>query len=86
MTDQPRTRQELYDRIRESSRDEVILEEMIRLGFWPNTDGVPNDPATEIRRVGEIQRELQELRAQNTQLHNEAALQKQMLQERMAET
>jgi RNA-directed DNA polymerase len=86
MTDRPRTRQELYDRIRESSRDEVILEEMIRLGFWPNTDGVPNDPATEIRRIGEIQRELQELRAQNTQLHNEAALKKQMLKERMAQT
>ena len=34
MSDQPRTRQELYDRIRQSSREEVILEEMIRLGFW----------------------------------------------------
>jgi RNA-directed DNA polymerase len=86
MIDQPRTRQELYDRIRATSRDEVILEEMIRLGFWPSTDGRPNDPATEIRRIGEIQRELQELRSQNTQLHNEAALQKQMLKERMAAT
>ncbi len=86
MTDQPRTRQELYDRIRDSSRDEVILEEMIRLGFWPSTDGRPNDPATEIRRIGDIQRELQELRSQNTQLHNEAALKQQMLKERMAET
>ena len=28
---QPRTRQELYDRIRQTSREEVILEEMIRL-------------------------------------------------------
>jgi RNA-directed DNA polymerase len=86
MIDQPSTRQELYDRLRATSRDEVILEEMIRLGFWPSTDGIPNDPAIEIRRVGEIQRELQELRSQNTNLHNEAALQKQMLKERMAAT
>ena len=27
-------RQQLYDRIRESSKDEVILDEMIRLGYW----------------------------------------------------
>ena len=33
--ERPRTRQELYDRIRASSKDEVILEEMVRLGFWP---------------------------------------------------
>ena len=27
-------RQQLYDRIKASSREEVLLEEMIRLGFW----------------------------------------------------
>jgi hypothetical protein len=84
MSNQPRTRQELYDRIRQSSRDEVILQEMIRLGFWTAT-GKPEDPATEIERRGEIQRELQQLRAENRHLHNEEALKKELLQQRMAE-
>ena len=54
MTDQPRTRQELYDRIRETSKEEFILEEMIRFGFWPAAGEIPEDPADEIRRMGEI--------------------------------
>jgi hypothetical protein len=54
-------RQQLYDRIRESSKDEVILEEMIRLGFWPQGEGQPSAPEEQIRRNGEISRELSEL-------------------------
>lgn len=86
MTNQPRTRQELYDRIRRSSRDEVILEEMIRLGFWPAAGEMPKDPADEIRRKGAIMRELEDLRAQNRQLHNEEALKKEALAQRLAES
>jgi RNA-directed DNA polymerase len=86
MTEQPRTRQEIYDRIRETSKDEYILEEMIRLGFWSNNQDLPNDPAEEIRRRGEIQRELNDLRAQNRLLHDEAALKQAALQQRMAES
>lgn len=85
MTEQPQTRQELYDRIRNSSRDEVILEEMIRLGFWAAEGERPDDPAEEIRRRGEIQRELEALRAENRRLHNEAELKRQLVRERMAE-
>ncbi|SFK55700.1 reverse transcriptase family protein [Methylorubrum salsuginis] len=55
------TRQQLYDRIRESSKDEVILEEMIRLGFWPDGADQPNLPDDLIRRRGEISRELADL-------------------------
>lgn len=55
------TRQQLYDRIRESSKDEVILEEMIRLGFWPDGADQPNLPDDLIRRRGEIMRALTEL-------------------------
>jgi RNA-directed DNA polymerase len=54
-------RQQLYDRIRESSKDEVILEEMIRLGFWPQGEGQPSAPEELIRRNGEVSRELSEL-------------------------
>ena len=50
------TRQELYDRIRQSSKEEVVLEEMIRLGFWPRQGERPSDPADEIRRRGELER------------------------------
>ncbi|MEG4320576.1 MULTISPECIES: reverse transcriptase family protein [unclassified Microcoleus] len=86
MTDQPRTRQELYDRIRSSSKQEFILEEMIRLGFWPAQGEIPQDPADEIRRIGEIQRELGELRRESSRLQNEKALRKEMLQQRLAES
>ena len=66
MTVQPGslTRQQLYDRIRESSKDEVILEEMIRLGFWKAGDGKPNLPAELIKRRGDVQREIGELHKQ----------------------
>lgn len=55
------TRQQLYDRIRESSKDEVVLDEMIRLGFWPDGAAQPNPPGELIRRRGEIERELTDL-------------------------
>jgi len=83
---QPRTRQELYDRIRQTSREEVILEEMIRLGFWPAEGELPTDPADEIRRRGEIERELNELYRQNRQLQNEAYLKKQVYLQRLEES
>jgi RNA-directed DNA polymerase len=86
MNDQPRTRQELYDRIRQSSKEEFILEEMIRFGFWPAQGEIPEDPADEIRRIGEIQRELNELRRENSRLQNEKALRKELLQQRLAES
>ncbi|MHC2086207.1 reverse transcriptase family protein [Methylobacterium sp. CM6244] len=61
------TRQQLYDRIRESSKDEVVLEEMIRLGYWPAGTDQPNLPEDVIRRRGELTREL-------TDLHRSGAL------------
>lgn len=61
-SERPKTRDELYERIRQSSKDEFIVEDMIRLGFWPERGVMPQDPAEEIRRRGELQRELGELR------------------------
>jgi RNA-directed DNA polymerase len=86
MTEQPRTRQDLYDQIRQSSKEEFILDEMIRLGFWAADGEIPNDPADEIRRRGELQRELDTLRAENRRLHNEEALKKAAIKLRMAES
>jgi retron-type reverse transcriptase len=75
-------RQELYDRIRESSKDEVILEEMIKLGFWPRSEDMPSAPEDLIKRNGEISRELRELyQKQNRWADPERAL-KEMHKER----
>ena len=51
MSEQPRTRQELYDLVRQRGKDEFILEEMIRLGFWPAEGTIPEDPADDIRET-----------------------------------
>ncbi|MBM7067288.1 reverse transcriptase family protein [Actibacterium sp. 188UL27-1] len=61
-------RQELYDRIRESSMDEVTLQEMIRHGFWAEDDAMPSLPAEMIKRRGELRREISEL-AQDARLY-----------------
>ena len=60
-TPQP-TRAEIYERIKESSKQEVILEEMQRLGFWPKEQSEPEVAADLIKREGELHRELAELR------------------------
>ncbi len=83
---QPTTRQELYDRIRESSRNEVILEEMIRLGFWPADQGMDEGPADEIRRRGELQRQLRALLTEQSRLANVEALKKALRKQRLEES
>lgn len=85
-TERPQTREELYERIRQGSRDEFILEDMIRLGFWPARGELPADPAEEIHRRAELQRELGKLRAEHRHLYNEEALIKEMRKRRLAES
>ncbi|MGJ4886740.1 reverse transcriptase domain-containing protein [Bradyrhizobium sp. HKCCYLRH3099] len=79
------TRQELYDRIRESSKDEVILEEMIRLGFWPDGEAAPAPAAEAIRNRAEAIRELAELQRQNAALGDPVRALKEMHKRRKAE-
>ena len=68
-------RQQLYDRIRATSKDEVILEEMKRLGFWPTNKEKPSVPEEILRRQGELERELHELAAkQNLYEHPEQVI------------
>ncbi len=87
MTEQPRTRQDLYDLIRQTSKQEFILSEMIRLGLWDeNSSNNPADPSEEIRRMGELQRQLQELQQQNRHLSNEKALKQELFRQRLAES
>lgn len=87
MFEQPRTRQELYEQIRENGgKDAFVLEEMIRLGFWRAGTGLPDDPTDEIRRIGELNKELDELRQQNRHLHNEQTLIKELRKRRLEES
>ncbi len=86
MTDQPRTRQELYDRLRQIGREEFILEEMIRYGFWPAVGEMPQDPADEIRRVGEIRQQLQALKQESRKLQDEQQLRKRLHKQRLEES
>jgi retron-type reverse transcriptase len=83
---QPTSRQELYDRIRASSKDEVILAEMIRLGFWPAAGSVPHDPADEIRRRGELEREIRALGTEATRLQDVEALKREARRRRLLES
>src|SRR5687768_7873987 len=86
MAGQPTTREALYERIRNSSKDEVILEEMVRLGFWPAQGTLPHDPADEIRRRGEIVRQLDELRERARKLYNEKILIAEARKQRLADS
>src|SRR5687767_4941987 len=84
--ERPKTREELYELIRQGSRDEFILDDMIRLGFWPARGELPQDPAEEIRRRAELQRELRELRDEHRHLYNEEALIKELRKRRLEES
>lgn len=86
MSDQPTSRQELYDRVRQSSQEEVILEEMIRLGFWPSDGEGPEGLAGEMRRLSELRAELRALRTESTRLRNPEAILRELRKRRMAES
>ena len=48
-------------RVQETSKDEVVLEEMIRLGFWRENAAQPSLPAELIKHQGDVRRELETL-------------------------
>src|SRR6187402_613548 len=82
--DSQRTRQEIYDRIRETSRDEFILDEMKRLGFWQRNSNTPSLPEEMIKKEGELQRELNTLLQEKQKYSNKEQVLKEMRQKRMA--
>lgn len=79
------TRQQLYDRIRQSSKEEYILAEMQRLGFWPKSDGTPTLPEQLIKKEGELQRELQSLLQEKRSFENKEEVLAAMRKKRMEE-
>jgi RNA-directed DNA polymerase len=82
----PRNRQELYDRIQSSSKDEVVLEEMVRLGFWPARSGSPGDPRDEVHRKAELDRQIRALTTEQSRLGNLERLKKELRKKRLAES
>jgi RNA-directed DNA polymerase len=78
------TRAELLERIRATSKDEVILTEMQRLGFWPADGGQPTIEASLIRREAELMQTLSELGRDLQRMQDPAAVLRAMRKERMA--
>lgn len=78
------TRAQLYERIRSSSKEEVVLTEMQRLGFWPADSGKPSVEADLIRRETELTQALQKLGSELHHLQNPEAALRMLRKERMA--
>src|SRR5258706_11114042 len=81
----PRDRKELYERIAQGGKADVIFEEMVRLGFWQGA-ATFNDPVDEIRRKTELRERLATLRTQAARLRNLAQLEADLKKQRMAES
>jgi RNA-directed DNA polymerase len=79
------TREELYERLRTSSKQEVVLEEMQRLGFWPQDAQQPSPEASLIRREAELDKALNDLSGQLRGMQNRDQALKTMRKERMAQ-
>ncbi|WP_051349290.1 reverse transcriptase family protein [Chryseobacterium gregarium] len=76
------SRQQIYDRIKASSKDSYILDEMKRLGFWQETS-TPSVPEQLIQREAILQQELQELLAKDRKYGNQEAMLREMRKKRM---
>ncbi|HHG85546.1 MAG TPA: RNA-directed DNA polymerase [Bacteroidetes bacterium] len=79
-------RQELYDRIRSSSKDQVILEEMQKMGFWPDDSEEPSVPALYFKRELELSQELRDLVIKHRRFDDQAKMLEHIRRERMAES
>ncbi|MEC4892936.1 MAG: reverse transcriptase domain-containing protein [Oscillatoria sp. PMC 1051.18] len=86
MTNQPRSRQELYDLVRQVGKQEFILQEMIRYGFWSPEQETQEDVSEELRQRKQLQQELSQLRQENRLRQDEQALRKHLLKQRLAES
>ncbi|AFM05814.1 Retron-type reverse transcriptase [Bernardetia litoralis DSM 6794] len=76
------TRQELYDRIRTTSKEAYILEEMKRLGFWGDSEK-PTLAEELINKQARLQKELSELNQKQRQYNSREAMLKEVRLERM---
>lgn len=81
-----RRRQELYDRIRATSRAEVIREEMVRLGFWGKDEDGPAAITGEwLAKREALTKEINSLVRRQRKFENRQAMLREMRRRRMAE-
>lgn len=78
------TRAELMERLRSSSRQEVVLEEMQRLGFWPAGSGQPSELEQLVQREAELSSALIKLGQELRTIQDPDAALKAMRKERLA--
>lgn len=79
------TRAEMLERIRNSSRQEVVLGEMQRLGFWPASDsGQPTELEELVSREAELRSALNRLGQELRVIQDPAEALKAMRKERLA--
>ncbi|XZF13325.1 reverse transcriptase family protein [Chitinophagaceae bacterium MMS25-I14] len=76
------TRQQIYDRIKATSKDSYILEEMKRLGFWEASE-MPTLSETLINREVVLTQELNQLLEQDRRYSNREAMLREMRKARM---
>ena len=76
------TRQQLYDQIRATSKEDFILKEMKRLGFWGDSEK-PTLAEELINRQANLRKELNELNEKQRQYDSREAMLKQMRLARM---
>lgn len=77
-------RQEIYDRVKNSTKDAVILEEMKKFGFWKESDGQPPSvPEALILKEAELSKELYALLEKQRKYMNKEAALKAMRAERL---
>lgn len=81
----PKDRKELYERIARGKRDDVTLEEMIRLGFWSADKPIGASGET-VATVVELRKRLDTLRAEAKQLTDLDKLAAEARKARMAES
>ena len=77
-------RQEIYNKIKESSKEEFILQEMRKMGFWSEDKETPSVTAELIEKEALLTKELRELWATQKKFENKEKLLKEIHQKRMA--
>ncbi len=76
-------RQEIYDRVKNSTKDAVILEEMKKFGFWKDEEGQAALPEQLITQEAKLSKELYELLEKQRRYQNREKALKEMRTARM---
>lgn len=82
---QPLTRQQLYERVRQVGKEEFVISEMKRLGFWDVSVGVPKEHEQLREERSKLYTELSELNQKQAVYKNKNKMLREMRKKRMSE-